>query len=46
VQPFQLVQDGITFGLILDSHPDHGVWADLLPNGLRFHAPWDGEYDT
>jgi hypothetical protein len=46
VRPFQLTQDGITFGLILDSHPDYGDWADLLPNGLRFHAPWDGEYDT
>jgi hypothetical protein len=46
VQPFQLTRDGILFGLILESDPEFGEWADLLPNGLRFHAPWDGEYDT
>ena len=46
VRPFQLARDGITFGLIPGSDPVYGDWADLLPNGLRFHAPWNGEYDT
>ncbi|MEV7360097.1 hypothetical protein [Kitasatospora sp. NPDC091276] len=23
-----------------------GVWAELYPDGLGFHAPWDGCYDT
>ena len=46
VRPFELAQDGITFGLIYVSDPDYGEWVDLRPNGLRFHAPWDGEYDT
>jgi formate hydrogenlyase regulatory protein HycA len=46
VRPFHLTHDGITFGLIVNSHRDVGEWADLLPNGLRFRAPWDGDYDT
>jgi hypothetical protein len=30
-----------------DEHDEDGEgWAELYPEGLGFHAPWNGEYDT
>jgi hypothetical protein len=51
VRPFKAEYDGILFGLVdeSDADPEHGRggdWVELYPDGLGFHAPWDGEYDT
>ncbi|MDH6703980.1 hypothetical protein P3T27_000681 [Kitasatospora sp. MAA19] len=42
------------FGLVIEEDDEDededgdgdGVWAELYPDGLGFHAPWDGCYDT
>jgi len=44
--PFTLTYDGVTFGLIDESSPDRGSWAELYPDRLGFSAPWDGAYST
>jgi formate hydrogenlyase regulatory protein HycA len=45
IRPFRFEHDGITFGLIIED--GHGVdWAELYPDRLGFHAPWDGSCDT
>ena len=47
IKPFRVDFDGVVFGLI-DESGDHGDggWAELYPDRLGFHAPWNGEYDT
>ena len=45
IRPFQFEHDAITFGLVIED--GHGTdWAELYPDRLGFHAPWDGSYDT
>src|SRR5215471_14001140 len=45
IRPFHFEHDTITFGLIIED--GHGMdWAELYPDRLGFHAPWDGSYDT
>jgi hypothetical protein len=44
--PFTLTYDGVTFGLIDESDPDRGSWAELYPDRLGFSDPWDGTYST
>jgi hypothetical protein len=76
IAPFQVVVDGIRFGLIAERHGTGGAggksdkdgetaqgdedaqggksgeddgepdWAELYPDRLGFHEPWDGLYDT
>ncbi|GAA1386363.1 hypothetical protein GCM10009639_10080 [Kitasatospora putterlickiae] len=49
VAPFTVHADGCRFGLVVERHGEDGTeddWAELYPDGLGFHAPWDGEYDT
>jgi hypothetical protein len=36
----------VTFGLIDESRPDRGSWAELYPDRLGFSVPWDGTYST
>jgi hypothetical protein len=47
IKPFRVDFDGVVFGLI-DESGDHGGsdWAELYPDRLGFHPPWNGEYDT
>jgi len=47
IKPFRVDFDGVAFGLI-DESGDHGGhdWAELYPDRLGFHEPWNGEYDT
>ncbi|WP_327003034.1 hypothetical protein OHA72_49455 [Dactylosporangium sp. NBC_01737] len=46
IQPFRLTCDGVLFGLIDESDPDRGDWAELYPDRLGFTPPWDGTYST
>ncbi len=49
VAPFLVLVDGCRFGLVTERHDEEATeddWAELYPDGLGFHAPWDGEYDT
>jgi hypothetical protein len=46
IRPFTLTYDGVTFGLIDESGPDRGSWAELYPDRLGFNDPWDGTYST
>ncbi|MFJ9774386.1 hypothetical protein ACIRVF_24645 [Kitasatospora sp. NPDC101157] len=53
IAPFVVRFEGALFGLVLeqdedeeDEEEDDGVWAELYPDGLGFHAPWNGCYDT
>lgn len=49
IRPFQVVFDGVLFGLIVEQHDEEereDNWAELYPDGLGFHEPWDGLYDT
>jgi hypothetical protein len=48
---FQTHYDGVLFGLVDESGDDldvghGGDWAELYPDRLGFHEPWNGEYDT
>ena len=47
IKLFRVMHDGVLFGLV-DETGLHGLspWAELYPEGLGFHRPWDGEYDT
>ena len=45
IQSFRYEHDGILFGLVIED--GHGMdWAELYPDSLGFHDPWDGDYDT
>jgi hypothetical protein len=46
IEPFSVQFEGALFGLVVEDHEDNGVWAEFYPDGLGFHAPWDGCYDT
>jgi formate hydrogenlyase regulatory protein HycA len=46
IRPFRVDHDGVTFGLIDQSDDVRGDWAELYPEELGFHEPWDGLYDT
>lgn len=46
IRLFRVEFDGVIFGLIDESEPDRGDWAELYPDMLGFHEPWNGEYDT
>ncbi|MFD2792364.1 hypothetical protein ACFS27_02250 [Promicromonospora vindobonensis] len=49
IRPFQTTHDGILFGLVLERHGESAGaddWAELYPDHLGFHEPWDGLYDT
>ena len=46
IRPFSVTYDGVTFGLIDESGPDRGSWAELYPDRLGFTDPWDGTYST
>jgi hypothetical protein len=51
IRPFRVDFDDVVFGLIdeSDDDPDEGhggPWAELYPQQLGFHEPWDGECDT
>lgn len=49
VQPFSVVHDGVTFGLIPRAPEDEDEdWcATLIPGDyMAFTEPWDGNYDT
>jgi formate hydrogenlyase regulatory protein HycA len=47
IKPFRVEFDGVIFGLI-DESGRHGDsdWAELYPDRLGFHHPWNVEYDT
>lgn len=46
IRLFRVDFDGVVFGLIDESEPDRGDWAELYPDCLGFHDPWNGLYDT
>jgi hypothetical protein len=51
IRPFRADFDGVVFGLVDETTDDPyeghgGPWAELYPQQLGFHEPWDGEYDT
>jgi len=52
VRPFEMVVEGVRFGLVLEWHDDEvdpdgpPDWAELYPDRLGFHAPWDGFPET
>jgi hypothetical protein len=46
IRPFREQHDGVTFGLIDESDPERGSWAELYPDQLGFSEPWDGTYST
>ncbi|MEU3348032.1 hypothetical protein ABZ723_24130 [Streptomyces sp. NPDC006700] len=50
IAPFSVQFEGALFGLVLEEDEEDdaadGVWAEFYPDGLGFHAPWDGCYDT
>jgi hypothetical protein len=51
IRPFRVDFDNVVFGLIDETtdDPDEGhggPWAELYPQRLGFHEPWNGEYDT
>ena len=45
IRPFHLEVDGVSFGLVT-GQGDGREWAEFLPMGIVFNAPWDGLYDT
>jgi hypothetical protein len=57
IAPFEVRFEGVLFGLVLEQDEEDedeededddedGVWLEFHPDGLGFHAPWDGCYDT
>ncbi|MFJ6793742.1 hypothetical protein [Streptomyces sp. NPDC091268] len=55
IAPFEVRFEGARFGLVVEEDVDaegeedeegDGVWAEFHPDGLGFHAPWDGCHDT
>jgi hypothetical protein len=47
VRLFETFEGGMLWALV-DESGNHGTsdWAELYPQRLGFHAPWDGYYDT
>ena len=44
---FSTKVEGSVFGLVDASEPEEDYYCiNLLPNGLAFFPPWDGDYDT
>ncbi|MFC7247365.1 hypothetical protein ACFQO7_33255 [Catellatospora aurea] len=43
VQPFSTTVAGFTVGLVADRE---ARYAELVPAGIRFGEPWDGDYST
>jgi hypothetical protein len=41
VEPFEVTREGVNFGLVAE-----GDVMRLMPAGLTFSAPWDGNYRT
>jgi len=53
IRLFHVEHDGIVFGLVdetgryrEDEEEEDDGSVELYPEGLGFHEPWDGEYDT
>jgi hypothetical protein len=51
IRPFRADFDNVVFGLVDETTDDPyeghgGPWAELYPQRLGFHEPWNGEYDT
>ncbi|MFF7989621.1 hypothetical protein ACFZDG_07495 [Kitasatospora xanthocidica] len=53
IAPFEVRVDGELFGLVIEEddeveedEEDHRFTAELYPDGLGFHEPWCGCYDT
>jgi hypothetical protein len=46
IRPFTVTYDGVTFGLVDESGPDRGSWAELYPDRPGFTDSWDGTYST
>ncbi|MFJ3219079.1 hypothetical protein ACIPLC_24520 [Kitasatospora sp. NPDC086801] len=54
IAPFAVRVEGELFGLVREESEeddgeegeDDGICFELYPDGLGFHAPWDGCYDT
>ncbi|MFJ2193974.1 hypothetical protein ACIOJE_39550 [Kitasatospora sp. NPDC087861] len=47
IRPFSIENEGHTWGLLDETALRGGEeWYELEPQGLAFHAPWNGEYDT
>ena len=49
IRPFEVVFDGVLFGLVVEQHDENETeddWAELYPDRLGFHEPWNGSYDT
>ena len=47
VKLFSVRVEGIVFGLVDSSVPeDNYQRIDLIPNGLAFFPPWNGDYET
>ena len=53
IRLFHVEHDGIVFGLVdetgqyrEDEEDEDDGSVELYPEGLGFHEPWDGEYDT
>jgi formate hydrogenlyase regulatory protein HycA len=52
IRLFQLVADGIVFGLVPECHGEYSDgeeqddWAEFYPGRLGFSSPWDGCYST
>ncbi|MBV1855229.1 hypothetical protein [Catellatospora tritici] len=45
IRLFEITAHGRKWGL-LDKSDDVGERAELVPQGLAFYPPWNGEYDT
>ncbi len=47
---FQVVQDGVLYGLLYEGNNEGDVEGDehvmLEPNDIMFHPPWDGTYSS
>ena len=46
IRLFRVDLDDIVFGLVDESDPERGHWAELYPDGFGFCPPWDGDYST
>lgn len=45
IRPFGHEFDGVMFGLVVETF-EGTEHAELYPDTLGFHEPWDGSYDT
>jgi formate hydrogenlyase regulatory protein HycA len=46
IRPFERYFEGVQFALVDESEPDRGDRAELYPDRLGFHVPWNGRYST